>query len=103
MPRCLHQRGLFVLFSLDQSVYSLCQSFKNLMKVILQSTITCPECNYSKEETMPADACRFFYECENCKEVLKPKEGDCCVFCSYGTVPCPPIQESSKDGTDGCC
>ncbi|MFZ0027756.1 MAG: GDCCVxC domain-containing (seleno)protein, partial [Pseudolabrys sp.] len=22
-----------------------------------------------------------------------PKDGDCCVFCSYGSVPCPPIQE----------
>src|SRR6266508_2365705 len=22
--------------------------------------------------------------------VVKPKLGDCCVFCSYGTVPCPP-------------
>ncbi|WP_327036906.1 GDCCVxC domain-containing (seleno)protein [Methylomarinum vadi] len=30
---------------------------------------------------------------------MKPKKGDCCVFCSYGTVPCPPIQESG----DGCC
>jgi hypothetical protein len=20
----------------------------------------------------------------------KPKSGDCCVFCSYATVPCPP-------------
>ena len=25
--------------------------------------------------------------------VLKPMPGDGCVFCSYGTVPCPPIQE----------
>jgi hypothetical protein len=24
---------------------------------------------------------------------LRPKAGDCCVFCSYGTVPCPPVQE----------
>ena len=39
-----------------------------------------------------------FYDCENCKEVLRPKEGDCCVFCSYGTVACPPIQQN-KD----CC
>jgi hypothetical protein len=73
----------------------------NLMKntgVILQSTITCPHCGHKKEETMPTDSCQFFYECENCKKTLKPKEGDCCVYCSYGTVPCPPIQENKK-----CC
>ena len=65
----------------------------------LKSTITCPECGYSKEEEMPTNACQYFYECENCKTVLKPKLGDCCVYCSYGTVACPPIQESGKS----CC
>src|SRR6266496_4470497 len=38
------------------------------------------------------DANQFFYECSNCKAVLKPKPGDCCVFCSYGSVKCPPKQ-----------
>ena len=61
-------------------------------EVILHSTITCPECNFKKVETMPTNACQYFYECENCKKVLKPKDEDCCVYCSYGTVPCPPIQ-----------
>lgn len=64
-------------------------------KIILKSTITCPHCGFSKTETMPTDACQYFYECENCKKVLKPKEGDCCVFCSYGNVPCPPVQENN--------
>lgn len=58
-----------------------------------QSTITCPNCRHRKSETMPADACQFFYGCEGCGAVLRPKTGDCRVFCSYGTVPCPPIQE----------
>ena len=26
-------------------------------------------------------------------EGLKPKSDGCCVFCSYGSVPCPPIQQ----------
>lgn len=60
--------------------------------IVLQSTITCPVCEHKQEETMPADACLFFYECTNCKSRLKPTEGDCCVFCSYGSVKCPPIQ-----------
>ena len=41
---------------------------------------------------MPSDACQFFYGCRGCGQRLKPKPGDCCVFCSYGSVPCPPIQ-----------
>jgi len=50
---------------------------------------------------MPTDACQYFYECTTCKMLLKPKHGDCCVFCSYGSVPCPPIQEGKGD--DCCC
>ncbi|NOT50120.1 MAG: hypothetical protein HOP10_02460 [Chitinophagaceae bacterium] len=59
---------------------------------ILHSTITCPECGHKKTEVMSTDACQYFYECENCKARLKPKHGDCCVYCSYGTVKCPPVQ-----------
>ena len=58
----------------------------------LQSTITCPECGFAREETMPEDACVFFYICTNCGTRLRPKPGDCCVFCSYSSVPCPPCQ-----------
>ena len=65
----------------------------------LKSTITCPKCGHKKEEVMPTDACQYFYDCENCKEVLKPVNNDCCVYCSYGTVPCPPVQESGQS----CC
>jgi len=61
-------------------------------KPILQSTITCPHCGHKKIETMPTDACQFFYDCENCKQVIKPKQGDCCVYCSYGNVKCPSMQ-----------
>lgn len=60
----------------------------------LESVIICPNCEYEKKETMPTDACQYFYECNNCKAVIKPEAGDCCVFCSYGTVPCPPIQKN---------
>ncbi len=63
-----------------------------LPAVLLQSLITCPQCGFSKMETMPTNACQFFYDCENCKAMLKPLTGDCCVFCSYGTVKCPPMQ-----------
>lgn len=72
--------------------------------VSLESTLTCPQCGHAKRETMPTDACQWFYECEQCHAVLKPKPGDCCVYCSYGTVPCPPIQVQRQDGAgSGCC
>jgi len=64
----------------------------------LQSKITCPECEFSKVETMPTNACQWYYECEGCKTLLKPLKGDCCVYCSFGTVKCPPIQEGNS-----CC
>ncbi|WP_013648895.1 GDCCVxC domain-containing (seleno)protein [Nitrosomonas sp. Nm84] len=67
----------------------------------LQSTITCPNCGTQKLETMPTNACQFFYECESCHHLLKPKAGDCCVYCSYGDVPCPPIQLSGSNSS--CC
>ncbi|NND76993.1 MAG: hypothetical protein HKN39_02275 [Flavobacteriales bacterium] len=72
------------------------------MEVVLESTITCPKCGHKKEEKMPTDACRFFYECEQCKTVLRPNEGDCCVYCSFGSVACPPIQEGASCGDSGC-
>jgi len=68
--------------------------------MIVHSTITCPACGTSRAETMPTDACQFFYDCTGCGVLLRPKQGDCCVFCSYGSVPCPPVQENGKLG---CC
>lgn len=55
-----------------------------------RAIITCPVCGFAKEEVMPADACVFFYRCTKCQTMLRPKAGDCCVFCSYGDRPCPP-------------
>jgi hypothetical protein len=65
-------------------------------KIQLRSIIKCPECGFKKEEIMPEDSCLFFYECTNCGKIVKPKPGDCCVYCSYGSVKCPPIQKTGK-------
>jgi hypothetical protein len=67
-------------------------------KTELNSALTCPHCGYRKQEIMPTIACQFFYKCEGCSAVFKPKFGDCCVFCSYGSIKCPPVQEQK-----GCC
>ena len=61
--------------------------------VILESLLTCPMCGHAETETMPTDACQFFYECVACKALLRPEAGDCCVFCSYGSGTWPPIQK----------
>ena len=66
------------------------------METITKSILTCPDCGYKKEEEMPIDACQHFYTCTDCRTFLKPKSGDCCVFCSYGTIPCPPKQTEGK-------
>ena len=68
------------------------------MAVALRAVVTCPKCGAAAEEEMPTDACVFFYECTACHEVLRPVKGDCCVFCSYGDTPCPPIQQDRS-----CC
>lgn len=47
---------------------------------------------------MPTDACLFFYDCLGCGAKLRPKAGDCCVFCSYGDTPCPPKQQATTQG-----
>jgi hypothetical protein len=60
------------------------------------STLTCPVCGRQASETMPTDSCQYFYECTGCKTLLKPKAGDCCVFCSYGDMPCPSIQKRGR-------
>ena len=68
------------------------------MEVTLRSEITCPECGTRSEEEMPTNACVFFYECKGCRKLLRPLKGDCCVFCSFGSVKCPPVQVKG-----GCC
>ncbi len=74
-----------------------------MLALKLVSTITCPFCGHQRTETMPTDARQYFYECHNCKALLKPRAGDCCVFCSFGDAPCPPIQEARASGRRTTC
>lgn len=63
------------------------------------STITCPRCCHTVTDTMPADACVFFWRCPACQAITTPKRGDCCVYCSYATVPCPSVQRLRSGAT----
>lgn len=89
--------GLLVATSLNywqNKKHPICDtcSIYDGKKVELSTTLTCPNCGFTKAEMMPTDACQYFYECHHCKQILKPNQGDCCVYCSYGSVKCPPIQ-----------
>jgi len=72
---------VFIIFWLD-----------NIM--MNNAIITCPDCEFSKKEIMPSNQCIVFYECENCFSILRPLKNDCCVFCSYSDVQCPPVNNN---------
>ena len=55
--------------------------------------LTCPFCGAVSEAEMPLDACLLFYDCPACRVVLRPRPGDCCVFCSYGERRCPSARQ----------
>jgi predicted RNA-binding Zn-ribbon protein involved in translation (DUF1610 family) len=62
----------------------------------LNATLTCPNCGHEAHEIMPTDRCVVVYDCPACGRTLRPKTGDCCVFCSYADRPCPPIQDEES-------
>lgn len=62
-----------------------------------ESVITCPRCGGQKAEIMPVNACVHRYQCNHCHHVLRPIPGDCCVFCSFGSVGCPPCESTTGE------
>lgn len=59
---------------------------------MLVSVITCPVCGHQSSENMSESSCLYFWKCKACNEVIRPENKDCCVFCTYGDTPCPPVQ-----------
>lgn len=45
-----------------------------------ESVLTCPHCGFARQETMPVDACQFYYVCAHCLALLRPKPGDLRVW-----------------------
>ena len=60
--------------------------------ISVTSDLTCPFCGNTTTETLPTEYCLIKFDCKKCKQTILPKEGDCCVFCSYGTHKCPSMQ-----------
>ena len=59
----------------------------------LITAIRCPLCGHEAEEEVPVNACVVRYPCPGCGGEVRPREGDCCVFCSWGADPCPTAPE----------
>lgn len=66
-------------------------------KINIDTIITCPYCGKKKEEKMSTNSCQYFYKCSNCNKIIKPKKGDCCVYCSYADKKCPIKQKEEKN------
>ena len=51
---------------------------------------------------MPENACMWRVQCQACHRDIVTLPGKCCVFCSYGSHPSPPIQRAQHEGKGGC-
>lgn len=62
----------------------------------LECTVTCPRCGQARVRVMPRDALDLEYTCAFCGTVSRPRARDCCIYCSYGDVPCPQVQDAQR-------
>jgi hypothetical protein len=70
------------------------------MTPILVSTVICPHCGSPHEARMAEDSCQISADCPACGKEIRPKAGQCCIFCSWGSAPCPPVQLARARGDD---
>jgi hypothetical protein len=64
------------------------------LKII--SEVTCVHCGHKHADHMPKYATKISYQCPACKEISKPLKDSCCIYCSYGSEPCPKKQASLR-------
>ena len=62
--------------------------------------LTCPHCRAAIRAVMESDAWVIFLYCPECHERIDMRDGDCCVFRSYGERPCPHAAGNESPG--GC-
>lgn len=58
------------------------------------STITCPHCQGAEILELPRGASQHLFQCRVCNAILKPKSGDCCIFCSFGDLDCSSAEQN---------
>ena len=59
----------------------------------LETTLKCPHCGVEQRATMPMSGKKMAQDCRYCYKPMAAKEGSHCVFCSYGSVKCPEVQQ----------
>lgn len=68
----------------------------------LTARLRCPVCRAETDEVMPVNACVHIHDCVECGTRIRPRPGDCCVFCSYGDTTCPPRQAAGTTANTDC-
>jgi len=59
---------------------------------ILYSQLVCPACGARQLAHMTIATPEESFACSTCGACFVPGPYDCCVFCCFGTVPCPVAQ-----------
>ncbi|HFQ15066.1 MAG TPA: hypothetical protein ENK41_01820 [Rhodobacteraceae bacterium] len=67
------------------------------------TVLTCPHCGHRSRQSMPDLQTLTRWNCNNCHTDIQPRPGECCVFCSFGSVPCPDAQRAWEQGQSGNC
>lgn len=66
------------------------------MEITTRTNLTCPHCGFVEELDIPQDFWLVFHTCPSCSTQIRPKSGDCCVFCSYGDHHCTDKQKQAQ-------
>jgi len=69
---------------------------------LTDATLTCPRCGHRAAVVMPETYCLTDHVCTGCGTRLSAPAGECCVFCAYADLPCPPEQQARRDSCGAC-
>ncbi|WP_304608924.1 MULTISPECIES: GDCCVxC domain-containing (seleno)protein [unclassified Polynucleobacter] len=56
--------------------------------------ITCPNCYGQETLEISQGYSQHLYRCPSCSIILKPRSGDCCIFCSFGSQDCSSAEQN---------
>lgn len=66
--------------------------------VVRESTLVCPRCNHGERMMMAENSSLVVHVCQSCGLEMHRLPGNCCLFCTWGTVPCPTAQRAYNPG-----
>lgn len=62
------------------------------------AVLTCPHCGASYDVEMPVGIRMLELPCKECGNIIRPRNGDCCAFCSWADTGCPTSQAIERGG-----